>query len=294
MNNLEGRPQSYIGVSGVVKQRHVEPSGIEWQEWQHMFLQAHADGAGLFAAGRTLALGVKATHKTQMENNHGGIENKYGRDWYPVGDEFSDAINPGLLTDNMMTVAQAYLDINHVSNPVYRRDFVRTVAKRGESWLQAIQFDMLPWDRDDEYLEFLEDVHDNHHLKVILQCHKEAMDRLGEKGVVRKLGRYAADIDYVLFDASHGTGKRMDVAKLDTFLEEAYSSSDLEDVGIAVAGGLNARIIREDLPQLLVKYPDLSWDAEGQLHPVNNVGKRPLQMEYVKDYLFASVEITKS
>jgi hypothetical protein len=285
MSNSE-RPRSYVGVSGVVKQRHRMPSGIEWHEWQHQFLQARAAEAGLFVAGRALALGVKATHKTQIE----GIENKYGRDWYPVGDEFSDAINPKLLTDDTLTVAQAYLDIDHVGDPDYRRQFVRTVADRGRPWLQAIQFDMLPWNRDDQYLEFLEELHENHDLKILLQCHQEAMEELGPKGVVRKLGRYAADIDYILFDASHGKGERMNAAALDGFLNEAYSSSGLEEVGFAVAGGLNARNVREDLPQLIAKYPDLSWDAEGQLHPLNNIGTRPMQIDVTTDYLRASVD----
>lgn len=108
-------------------------------------------------------------------------------------------------------------------------------------------------------LDFLEEVRDNHSdLKIMLQCYGQAMDDLGPKGVSRRLRAFAAYTDYVLFDA---------------------------------AGGLNAERVREDLPGLLAKYPDLSWDAEGQLHPVNNVRKRPLQLNFTKDYLQASVDV---
>jgi hypothetical protein len=290
MNEYEGRPQPYVGVSGVVKRRHVEPSGIEWHEWQHAFLQADAQRAGLFETDRQLALGVKTMHKTQWQDR---VDSK-GREWHPVGEqEFANSINPGLLTSDTMTVAQAYLDVNHVQNSEYRKQFARRIAKRGEKWLQAVQFDMLPWHQSDDMFTFIDKLKENHDLKVLLQVHGNAMGELGPKGVAQKLGTHAASFDYLLFDASHGTGKRMDPDNLDNFLEEAYSSDALSTVGMAVAGGLNAERILEDLPPLLAKYHDLSWDAEGQLHPLNNIGTRPLQMDIVRDYLRASVEILK-
>ena len=98
----------------------------------------------------------------------------------------------------------------------------------------------------------------------------------------------------MLFDASHGKGVRMDAMRLYPFIETAYESNELCTVGITVAGGLNSQVVREDLPQLVQDYPDLSWDAEGQLHPVNRDNKRPLDMPIVMDYFDASVEVLRS
>lgn len=291
MNTQEGRPRPYIGVSGVVKQEHVEPSGLVWHEWQHQFLQAHAEKVGLYDTGRMLALGVKATHKTQFDD----IENKYGKDWYPVGEkQFEDAVNPKLLNKDTFVVAQTYLDVAYVDDADYRKQFTRQIAHRGRNFLHAIQFDMLPWHRNDEIFDYLEKLKASHDLKVLLQVHGEAMNELGPQGVVQKLGAHAASIDYLLFDSSHGTGKRMDADRLSEFLQEAYEASALDNVGMGVAGGLNAERVREDLPAIVAKFPNVSWDAEGQLHPVNNGGKRPLQMGIVKNYLQASTDALRS
>ena len=290
MNTYEGRPRPYVGVSGVVKQEHVEPSGLEWHEWQHQFLQAHAQKVGLFDAGRLLALGVKSTHKTQFED----VENKYGHDWYPVGEEgFSNAINPGLLTSDTLTVAQIYLEPSQLEDPSYFHKFANKIQWRGQKWLQAMQFDMLPWDRDEKLLDVVDVTRRYFQTQILMQCHGPAMERLGPKGVAEKLGRYAGALDYVLFDASHGTGKRLDVAALKPFLEEAYSSDELQNVGFAVAGGLNADIVREDLPELLEEFPDLSFDVEGQVHKMKNDGTRSLNMDAAKEYLQAAVEVIK-
>jgi phosphoribosylanthranilate isomerase len=290
MNTHEGRPRPYVGVSGVVKQEHIEPSGLRWHEWQHQFLQAHANKIGLHDDGHVLALGVKATHKTQFLDE----ENKYGSDWYPVGEEgFAKAINPGLLNDDTMTVAQIYLEPSELHDPAYFHKFANKIQWRGQKWLQAMQFDMLPWDQDEDLFRTLDMTRRYFQTKILLQCHGPAMERLGPKGVAEQLGKHAYALDYVLFDASHGTGKRLDVAALKPFIEEAYSSEALRHVGIAVAGGLNADIVREDLPELLEEYPDLSFDVEGQVHKMKNDGTRSLNMDAAKDYLSAAVEVIR-
>lgn len=288
MNTHEGRPQPYVGVSGVVKETHVEPSGLEWHEWQHQFLQAHAERAGLYDAGRKLLLGVKATHKTQFEDK----ENKYGRDWYPVGEqEFEDAINPGLLNSQSYPVAQTFLEPKELDNPAYAHKFVSQIHWRGRKWLQAMQYDMLPWHEDETMLKFVDVTKRYFQTEVLLQVHGPAMRELGPSGVVKKLGAYAGSLDYILFDASHGTGKRLDVNALKPFLEEAYASDALSSVGIAVAGGLNADMVREELPVLLETYHDLSFDVEGQVHKVKNNGRRSLNMDEAKKYIDAAVEV---
>ncbi len=292
MNTCERRPRPYVGVSGVVTYENIQPSGLAVRVPQQLFVEARAEKAGLYATDRLLALGVKATHKTQFQDR----ENKYGREWYPVGEqEFAGALDIKDKHPHTLGVAQTYLDIHHVADAGYRKRFMRRIAERGRSWLQAVQFDMLPWDDNDDMFDFLDKLRTNHpNLQVLLQCHGPAMEQLGEKGVAQKLGRHAHLLNYVLFDSSHGTGTHMDARRLGGFLYEAYASEPLDRVGFAVAGGLNAQNISEDLPALLAKYPDLSWDAEGQLHPLNNAGKRPLQLDAVEEYLRASVGVINS
>ena len=71
----------------------------------------------------------------------------------------------------------------------------------------------------------------------------------------------------------------------------AYDAVDLPQTGVAIAGGLNGAIVREDLPALVAEFPNISWDAEGQVHPVNQQGKRPLDMAVTREYLESSAEI---
>jgi len=272
------RSRPYVGVSGVTT-----------PEMQDR-LVAVSHEAELAAQGRLLALGVKAVHKTQYLD----VENQYGADWYPVGAEsFTNALRPAQDNDLTIGVAQTYLDAEHVGDAAYRNEFIERIAQRGRPWLQAVQFDMLPWHNDTQMLGFIEKTKTDFDVAILLQCHQFAMEELGPQGVVRRLGHQAAFVDYLLFDSSHGKGVRLDVSKLDAFLDEAHSSSQLDHIGMAVAGGLNAEAVREDLPSLLRKYPELSWDAEGRLHPVNNAKKRPLDMETTRAYLRASGDILR-
>lgn len=283
------RPESYVGVSGLITYKNVQPSGLVVTEPQQLFVEGLYERTGLSRTGRALALGVKATHKTQYLDT----ENKYGADWYPVGQEsFASALGEKVNHPRSLGVAQTYLDINHVADAEYREDFTQQILTRGKSWLRAIQFDMLPWHSNDDMQPYLENLKDqNQDIKIFLQCHKPAAELLGVRGAVKKLGNLANSLDYVLFDSSHGTGIKLDTNSLDNILEEAHSSEALVDVGFAVAGGLDAQNVRELLPELLAKYPDISWDSEARLHPLNNVGKRPLNLDLVKDYFAASREV---
>ena len=287
MTKPQGRPRPYVGVSGVVNNKYTLPSGQTVTEPQDLFVEAYANRAGLFETDRMLALGVKATHVTQFQDRI----NQFGPEWFPVGEDFSNALRANRTNPNVLAMAQLYPSKYHISNSEYRRVFVERIAERGKGWLQAIRFDMLPWQGNEGMLQFVSDVREDYDVQTILQCHKTAMDELGPKGVVRKLTRYARALDYVMFDASHGTGERMDSAKLGAFLYEAYASSALRNANFVIAGGLDADAVRSDVATLLAKYPDISWDAESRLHPVNNMAKQPLQMDRVKSYLQASTDL---
>lgn len=265
------RPKPYIGVSGVAspdQQRHI----ID------LFYENNFD--------RDVALGVKAVHKTQYLD----IENKYGTEWYPVGeDAFANAmIHTGT---HAVGVAQVCFDSVSVHDVEYRNAFVKRIQERGKAWLELIQFDMLPLHNDKSILPWLEDIKNETGLGIILQVHGEAMSELGPKNVARELSKAAQALDYILFDASHGKGMRMNAEALLPFLGHAYFSGQLEEVGMGVAGGLHAEVVREDIPTLLKHYPDISWDAEGQLHPEQADGTRPLDMQRIKEYFEASHEV---
>lgn len=275
------RSKPYIGISGVV-----EPS----QQYYLMdqFIWNGLDRDNDDADDRLIALGVKAVHKTQFLD----IENKYGSEWYPVGEEaFAGAVENGGIPS--LRVAQTYFDADHVHNEEYRNEFVSRIRTRGKAWLNAIQFDMLPWHADESMLPWLEKLKEESGLTILLQAHGEAMNELGPEGVAGKLGRYAPALDYILFDASHGKGVRMNTEALLPFLDVAHYSGNLQRVGIGVAGGLNADVVREELPVVLELYPDISWDAEGQLHPAREDGTRPIDMQRAKEYIEASAEVLK-
>lgn len=153
--------QPYVGVSGVTSPE-IQTS-----------LEDIYDEVGLVAKNRILALGVKAVHKTQFLD----IENKYGAEWYPVGESsFKNALRHDNQNQQTIAVAQTYLDPDYVDSADYRKAFVERICRRGTPWLQAVQFDMLPWHDNKDMLYFLEELKASYDLDIFLQAHKPAME----------------------------------------------------------------------------------------------------------------------
>jgi hypothetical protein len=251
MNSERQKP--YVGISGVV-------SPDQQSYYEEVF-----DDARLGSV-RKLLLGVKAVHSTQWCD----MPNKYGSNWYPVGaDDFYHALWPKYVSNgDEMGVAQMYLDPTMIAqDPMYPRQFVDRVIERGEQWLTHIQFDMLPFHEpaSGKWYELIEHIRNNG-IGVIVQCHQPAM-ALGISSALAALRRLPP-LDYVLFDASHGTGKRLDTEGLLPFLQAAYSDTDLmaQRTNFGIAGGLCGAIVDEDIPRVISSFPDISWDAEGRLH----------------------------
>ncbi len=286
------RPKPYIGVSGVTRYKNVQPSGLVVNEPRQLFVEAYADRAGIKDTDRRLALGVKAMHVTQFQDR----VSKKGRDWQPVGaEEFGEALAPKEKYPNTMGVAQMYLDVNHVMNSEYRKVFMRRVMARGSLWLTDVQFDVLPWHTNNDMPDFIEKFKNDYpETGIILQAPLRFIDELGVDEAFDKLGDYEGLADYILFDGSLGKGLPIDVDVMDDLLYRAYSSAKLDSMNFAVAGGLDADEVRSKLPYLLLEYPDISWDSEGKLHPLNNVGTRPLQLDTTREYIDASVEVIKN
>jgi hypothetical protein len=282
------RPLPYIGISGVNNLKHnSNPENTGMQYWlMDQFSYAGIENRQDQPNQRQILLGVKAVHKTQYLD----IENKYGHEWYPVGEqEFATALDEG--GPRALKAAQIYFDPESVADADYRNKFIKRICERGKSWLNTLQFDLLPWQQNDAMLPFIEEVkqHTNH--TIILQAHGEAMQQLGAENVARQLGRYAHTLDYVLFDASHGKGVRLDPNALRPFLDKVYESKQLTSVGFGVAGGLSADVVRNELTALVNTYPDLSWDTEGKVHGTYEDGTPGFDPYAAKDYLEASSDI---
>ena len=287
------RAAPYVGISGVVSIA------------QQTALHAAAAGAGLVTPWssqapppsvdrRRLLLGVKATHKTQVLD----VPNKYGADWYPVGDGIRAALanDTGSFADGQgtMRVAQVYAEPESIAeDPRYLDAFVTGLVRRTTGWLTHVQFDMLPWDTEPATVAGVLDSLATIGIGVLLQAHGPAMSRLGPRGCAEALAPYAHTLTHVLFDASHGTGTRLDPAALLPFLDAAAESDTLAHVGLGVAGGLDAATLPR-LEPLLIRHPDLSWDAEGRLHPERLDGSRPLNLDAAALYLRASATLLSS
>lgn len=279
------RPLPYIGISGVNNLKHnTNPENTSMQYWlMDQFTYAGIEDQ---PNQRQILLGVKAVHKTQYLD----IENKYGHEWYPVGEqEFATALDEG--GSGALKAAQIYFDPESVADADYRNKFIKRICERGKSWLNTLQFDMLPWQQNDAMLPFIEEVKQRTHHTIILQAHGEAMQQLGAENMAKKLGRYAHTLDYVLFDASHGKGVRLDPNALRPFLDKVYESKQLTSVGFGVAGGLSADVVRNELRALVNTYPDLSWDTEGKVHCTHEDGTPGFDHHAAKDYLEASSDI---
>ena len=282
------RPLPYIGISGVNNLKHnTNPENTSMQYWlMDQFTYAGIEYRQDQPNQRQILLGVKAVHKTQYLD----IENKYGHEWYPVGEqEFATALDEGGL--GALKAAQIYFDPESVADADYRNKFIERICERGKSWLNTLQFDMLPWQQNDAMLPFIEEVKQRTNHTIILQAHGEAMQQLGAENMAKKLGRYAHTLDYVLFDASHGKGVRLDPNALRPFLDKVYESKQLTSVGFGVAGGLSADVVRNELAALVNTYPDLSWDTEGKVHGTYEDGTPGFDPYAAKDYLEASSDI---
>lgn len=266
------RAQSYIGVSGV-----------DAPDIQTRLIELF-DDAGL-RSRRELMVGVKALHKGQWLD----LPGRRGLGWDVTGEAFRGCVEHSAKSVN---VAQAYFDIDQVGDPSYRNAFLQRIFDRGSTWIDGIQFDSYPWHENSALMQFLEQTKRQHPEALIyLQCHQWSMNTHTPKRMAQRLGAHAHAIDYLLFDASHGKGITLDTERLVPYIDEIYSYDALGHVGVALAGGLCAETVREHLPSVVERYPDISWDAEGKLHPKHKDGTMPLDLATVGRYFAASKEV---
>lgn len=273
---MVNRMQSYVGVSGVVS-----------PEQQASLVEAGHDQ--LQNLGRRLALGVKATHKPQFDDQ----ENKYGRLWYPVGNEAAHSLHHRFPTFN---IAQTYLEPTYIEDSAaYPQEFMTKISARMRDYLDAVQIDLLRFEKDPERYAHVFRAMADTGLQRIVQCHGYAMEE-GPKPALESLKKLirGRELNYILFDASHGRGQALNADALLPFIEAAYADKDFADMGtnFGVAGGLNPDNLEQLLPKILQDFPEVSWDAEGQLHDaISEGGDGSLNMERTRRYLVRSAQI---
>ena len=274
------RREAYVGVSGLVS-----------PEQQEALISDDIEQR-LANTGRRLAMGVKAAHKPQIDD----AENKHGRNWYPVSDAISTALDPNIRST--FNIVQAQLKPELVeTNHTYPRMFFDTIRSRTASVLDAIQINQLRYERQPERYTHVIRAMSSLGLQTIIQCHSHAM-KAGPDEALKALQTLTEklEVDYILFDASHGRGKELNPDVSKRFLEVAYNNSHFSDNGtnFGIAGGLSEETVEPLLSNLLQDFPDISWDAEGRLHDkIKHGGTGSLNLDRAKSYLEQSVDIAE-
>jgi phosphoribosylanthranilate isomerase len=208
-------------------------------------------------AGYKLLYGVQTSEKTQVEE----VENKYGRDWYPVGSDFltnyMDIDGASVLHINSETVApeaipfMAKLVYGNAHNSPYF-DVQKPAA--------GVQLNRLPWHELD-YTQSLERIARILPVtRIILQASGLQIGRLSPAEFAERLSCYSPYVSTVLLDDSSGTGKTLSPNLLRPYIDAIYGNNDMPSV--AVAGGLRPSNVDFILDKLINDYPDLSFDAE--------------------------------
>lgn len=274
------RREAYVGVSGIAS-----------PEQQSLLLENDIERR-LANTGRLLALGIKATHKAQFDD----VENKHGRYWYPVGDDISTALDSDIR--DTFNIAQVQLKSELVeADHSYPSIFFDKIHSRTSSVLDAIQINQLRYEQHPEQYAHVIRAMASTGLQTIIQCHGYAMEA-GPQQAMKSLHDLTGkmEVDYVLFDASHGRGEKLNPDVIKRFLETAYDDPCFSQKGtnFGIAGGLSAETIEPLLSELLQDFPDISWDAEGRLHDkIKNGGNGQLNIDRAKHYLEQSVDIAE-
>ena len=234
----ELKPKPYVGVSGIAtKEQHKQIYDISEKERLGRF-------------GHFVMIGVQATNKTQILE----IENKRGRMWHPVGDQI---------------VRASFSDETELTRPYVHCFFeddrelergLNIIMNRTSEWCRGLQINGLQW-LDVDYKPLLNRfIQQYPSQSIILQANGSFLDKHSPKDVTR--GLKSMPVDYVLLDPSGGFGKRMNMEEIQPFVDEIYQEQ--LNIGVGIAGGLEASNLEELFGPLLDVYADLSCDAEGR------------------------------
>lgn len=134
-------------------------------------------------------------------------------------------------------------------------------------------------------LQRLKDVYPN--IPIIMQIHSGLLRQYNPA----ELAASVADcppLDYVWLDASGGEGKTLQPNDLLPYIAELAAKTN---VGIGLAGGLDANNVTNVLPPLLAIEASLSWDAQSGVQHRDESGLRVFDIEAARRFLEASTSI---
>jgi hypothetical protein len=289
----------YVGISGVAT-----------VEQQQIIVEIAKDAEFPFVEA-SLLLGVKATETTQWHDQ----PNKYGRLWYPVGEEFRHSLDIeahiyGIETDpDLIYAGQFRPNIQfYFGDLINNRHRVTTFAlkalERAKNWERyahsqeavppAVQLDMFPW-MDAEWDSHLRGMFEKSNYGLILQCHSDYMQEFHPYQVVRRL-RALGNLGVtgtILFDSSHGRGIELDPEALRPFVGAVTDSELGNNFTVGIAGGLSGDNVEEIVQPLLEEFGELSWDAEGSLHYKDGENDGDFNLLELERYIRVSAAVLK-
>ncbi len=158
----------------------------------------------------------------------------------------------------------------------------------GEPGIDSIQLDMT-WPNPSEIAKGIKA--SQKPVEVILQIGDKALKEVNNspQKVVERLKTYEGIIHRVLLDKSMGRGLGLNAKELIPFALAIREHFPV--LGIGAAGGLGPRTLH--LLDLLISYfPDLSIDAQAQLH-VNGNSLDPVDWNKVIEYLIKALSLFK-
>ena len=118
---------------------------------------------------------------------------------------------------------------------------------------------------------------------IVLQVGPRAFERIDHSPflLTRRLQEYIGLAQYVLLDASGGTGRLLSPESLLQYLATAYHHGLNNHFRFVIAGGLSGANLYHARP-LIAQYPNLSIDAEGGLRNKNDRLFPPAVMQYLE------------
>lgn len=243
----------YIGVTGFMNQEQV----------QNVLKNRNIHPS---IVGRRLMVGVLVSSKTLQ-----GLENKWPMRYPKIKD-----------LGTIFSSDPSCLNLIHFSSddPGNLYDELVKITELVGPHLHGFQLN-IPWPEKEQLVKYKEFYPD---MQFVLQLGVEAFEEKGHDitRVYNAVVEYGELIDYVLLDMSGGKGTPLDSERIKNLVSEF---TPLGYLGVGVAGGLYAGNIKEQLTDIVKRYPDISTDAEGKLQSENG----GLNLSEVRQYLEASI-----
>ena len=126
---------------------------------------------------------------------------------------------------------------------------------------QGLQLN-IPWPSKQVLRDFQKYCQSEYCKTIVLQCGKKALNEVGwsPRKLTERLKAYKGLIDYVLIDPSSGTGQEFDPY----FVCACFGAIGraLPDIGLGIAGGLNAESLGRLLDPILGAFPGLGFSTD--------------------------------